>query len=324
MKTSLIFACSALLLGFGPAHAQTASYPLKPIRMVVGFPPGGGTDIVARIIAPKLSENLGQPILIDNRPGATGTVAAGMVAKSPPDGYTLMMGHVAVNAIAPSLFAKVPYDAEKDFAPVTLTGSVPHFVVVHPSLPVTTLKNLIAFVKARPGQLSFPSAGNGSTPHLAGEMFKIAAGVNLLHVPYKGTGQSMQDLVGGQHQIAFDTLPAATPYVRSGRLRALAVTSARRVGTFPDVPTTSEAGMPGYQMTTWYGLFAPGGTPPAIVQRLHAETASVMQAPDTRARLVDVGADDTVTRSPEEFTTMVRADIARYAKIVKAAGLRID
>lgn len=324
MKTQLILFCSALMLVPASAHAQTPGYPSKPIRMIVGFPPGGGTDVVARIIAPKLAENLGQQILIDNRPGATGTVAAGIVAKSPPDGYTIMMGHVAVNAIAPSLFAKVPYDAEKDFAPITLTGSVPHFVLVHPSLPVTSLKALIAFVKARPGQLSFPSAGNGSTPHLAGELFKVAAGINLLHVPYKGTGQSMQDLIGGQHQVAFDTLPAAAPYVRSGRLRALAVTSARRLNEFPDVPTVPEAGVPGYLMTTWYGMFAPAATPPAIVKRLHAETAAVMQAPDTNARLVDVGADGTVTRSPEEFAALVRADIVRYAKIVKDAGLRID
>lgn len=315
---------AALTLLAAHASAQAQSYPTKPIRMVVGFPPGGGTDVVARLIAPKLSESLGQSIVIENRPGATGTVAAGMVAKSPPDGYTVMMGHVSVNAIAPSLFAKLPYDVEKDFAPVTLTASVPHLVTVHPSLPVQSVKALIAFVKARPGKLSFPSAGNGSTPHLAGEMFKSATGIDLLHVPYKGSGQSMSELIGGFHQVAFDTMPASSPYARSGRLRLLAVTSERRLKEFPDAPTVAEAGVPGYHMTTWYGLFAPAGTPAAIVNLLHAETAKVMQSPDMRKRLAEVGADETVTRTPAEFAAIVRADTARYAKIVKQANLRID
>jgi tripartite-type tricarboxylate transporter receptor subunit TctC len=310
-----VMACGAI---------QAQSYPAKPIRMVVGFPPGGGTDVVARILAPKLSENLGQSVIIDNRPGATGTVAAGMVAKSPADGYTIMMGHVSVNAIAPSLFSKLPYDVEKDFAAVTLAASVPHLVTVHPSLPVSSVKELIAFAKANAEKLSFPSAGNGSTPHLAGEMFKSATGVNLLHVPYKGTGQSMQDLIGGFHQVAFDTMPASSPYVRSRRLRLLAVTSARRLSEFPNAPTVAEAGVPGYHMTTWYGIFAPASTPPGIVNLLHAETAKVMQTPDVRERLAEVGADETVTRTPAEFAAIVRTDTARYAKIVKQAGLRID
>ena len=310
-----VMACGAI---------QAQSYPVKPIRMVVGFPPGGGTDVVARILAPKLSENLGQSVIIDNRPGATGTVAAGMVAKSPADGYTIMMGHVSVNAIAPSLFSKLPYDVEKDFAAVTLAASVPHLLTVHPSLPVSSVKELIAFAKANAAKLSFPSAGNGSTPHLAGEMFKSATGVNLLHVPYKGTGQSMQDLIGGFHQVAFDTMPASSPYVRSRRLRLLAVTSARRLSEFPNSPTVAEAGVAGYHMTTWYGVFAPASTPPAIVNLLHAETARVMQTPDVRARLAEAGADETVTRTPAEFAAIVRTDTARYAKIVKQAGLRID
>src|SRR5262252_7322478 len=217
------------------AHAQ--SYPTRPVKMVVGFPPGGGTDVVARIIAPGLGENLGQPVVIENRPGATGTVAAAMVAKSAADGYTIMMGHVSVNAIAPSLFPNLQYDVVKDFAPVTLAASVPHFIVVHPSLPVHSIRELTAYAKERPGKLSFPSAGNGSTPHLAGEIFKAMAGVNLVHVPYKGSGQSMQDLLAGQHQVAFDTVPASAPYVRSGRMRVLAVSGAKRVAEYPDVPT---------------------------------------------------------------------------------------
>jgi len=312
------------LLAAAALLAQAQEYPAKPLRMVVGFPPGGGTDVVARILQPRLGELLGQPIVIDNRPGATGTVAAGHVAKSPPDGYTIMMGHVSVNAIAPSLFSNLPYDVERDFAPIGIAAAVPHIVAVHPSLPVAKLGELIAYIKARPGQLTFPSAGNGSMPHLAGEVFQALAGVKLLHVPYKGSGQSMQDLLGGQHLVAFDTMAASAPHVRSGKLRALAVSTAGRVATLPDVPTAVEAGLPGYIVTTWYGVFAPSGTPPPVVNRLHAELVKAMQTPDVRVKLEGIGADGSVSRSPAEFAVLVRADTARYAKIVKDIGLRID
>src|SRR5688572_32762014 len=234
MRAFLLWA----LLFAGAAQAQ--DYPGKPVRMVVGFPPGGGTDVVARILAPRMSELLGQPVVIENRPGATGTVAAGLVAKSPPDGYTIMMGHISVNAIAPSLFAKLPYDASRDFAAITLAAAVPHLVVAHPALPAKSVKQLIALAKARPDELSFPSAGNGSTPHLSGELFKLLTGTKMLHVPYKGTGQSIPDLLSGRHQVAFDTMPAASGYVRDGRMRPLAVTSAKRVAEFADVPTAEE------------------------------------------------------------------------------------
>jgi tripartite-type tricarboxylate transporter receptor subunit TctC len=247
-----------------------------------------------------------------------------MVAKSPADGYTIMMGHVSVNAIAPSLFANLPYDVIKDFAPVAIAASVPHFVVVHPSVAATSLKELIAYLKTQGNKLSFPSAGNGSMPHLAGEMFKSLAGVALVHVPYKGSGQSMQDLLGGQHVVAFDTMPASAPHVRAGKLRALAVSSASRLPAFPEVPTAEEAGLPGYQITTWYGVFAPAGTPAAIVNRLHADTVRAMQSPQTRAKLEGIGADASVSRSPEEFAALVRSDAARYAKVVKDIGLKID
>jgi len=318
----LLLAALALFPGYAQVHAQ--GYPNRPVRMIVGFPPGGGTDVVARIIQPKLTEYLGQPVVIDNRPGATGTVAAGFVAKSAPDGYTIMMGHVAVNAIAPSLFSKLPYDVNRDFAPVTLAAAVPHIITVHPSLPVNSVKQLITLARARPGEMSFPSAGNGSTPHLAGEMFKAMTGTKILHVPYKGTGQSIPDLLSGQHQVAFDTMPAASPYVRSGRMRPLAVTSVKRVAEFASVPTVEESGVPGYHLTTWYGVFAPAGTPAAIVGRLHGEINKAMQAPGTRERLVDNGFDGTVTRTPEEFAALVRADVVRYARLVKDAGLQID
>ena len=313
------------ILCAAPAGIQAQeSYPNKPLRMVVGFPPGGGTDIAARILAPKLSEQLGQAVVIENRPGATGTTAAAQVAASPGDGYTLMMGHVSVNAIAPSLFANLGYDVIRDFAPVAIAASVPHLVTVHPSLPVNSLKEMIAHLKANPGKLSFPSAGNGSMPHLAGEVFKNLAGVSALHVPYKGSGQSMADLLGGVHLIAFDTMAAAAPHVRSGKLRALAVSSTGRQPAFPDVPTAEEAGLPGYVVTTWYGLFAPGTTPAPIVARLHAEMVKAMQQPDVRGKLEGIGADGSVSRSPAEFAALVRADTARYAKIVKDLGLKLD
>jgi tripartite-type tricarboxylate transporter receptor subunit TctC len=313
----------ALLALSSSMQALGQDYPSKPVRMIVGFPPGGGTDVVARIIVPRFSELLGQPVVIENRPGATGTVAAGVVAKSPPDGYTIMMGHISVNAIAPSLFANLSYDVIRDFAPVGIAAAVPHFVVVHPSVQVASLKELIALLKAQSGK-TFPSAGNGSMPHLAGELFKSLAGVDLVHVPYKGTGQSMQDLLGGQHVVAFDTMPASAPHVRSGKLRALAVSSANRLPAFPEIPTAEEAGLAGYQVTTWYGLFAPAGTPAPIVRRLHAEMVKAMQTPDTKAKLEGVGADGTYSRSPEEFAALVRADTARYARIVKDIGLKID
>ena len=323
MKLRTIFlACACAALAAGTAAAQ--DYPSKPIRMVVGFPPGGGTDVVARIITPRLSELLGQSVVIENRPGATGTMAAGQVAKSAPDGYTIMMGHVSVNAIAPSLFKNLSYDVIKDFEPVAIAAAVPHFVVVHPSVPVKSLRELIDYLKARPGKLTYPSAGNGSMPHLAGEVFKAQAGVDLLHVPYKGSGQSMADLLGGQHVVAFDTMPASAPHVRSGKLRPLAVSSAQRLPAFPDVPTAREAGMPDYVITTWYGVFAPAGTPKAIVGRLHADIVKAMQTPEVKAKLEGIGADGSVSRSPEEYAALVKSDTQRYAKVIKDIGLKID
>jgi tripartite-type tricarboxylate transporter receptor subunit TctC len=319
MKLKAFFAACLL-----PAAVAAQDYPSKPVRMVVGFPPGGGTDVVARIITPRLSELLGQPVVIENRPGATGTMAAGQVAKSAPDGYTIMMGHVSVNAIAPSLFKNLSYDVIRDFEPIAIAAAVPHFVVVHPSVPAKSLREMIDYVKARPGKLTYPSAGNGSMPHLAGEVFKAQAGVDLLHVPYKGTGQSMADLLGGQHVVAFDTMPASAPHVRSGKLRPLAVSSAQRLPAFPDVPTAREAGLPEYVITTWYGVFAPAGTPKAIVNRLHADIVKAMQTPEVKAKLEGIGADGSVSRSPQEYAALVKADAERYARVIKDIGLKID
>jgi len=318
----LFLVAFAGVIAGGSTPAQ--DYPTKPIRMVVGFPPGGGTDVMARLVTPKMTEAWGQQVVIDNRAGATGIIGTDLVAKAVPDGYTLLMGHVATNAIAWSLFAKLPFDPAKDFTPITRVSSVPHILVVHPSLDVRTVKELIALAKAKPGQFTFPSAGNGSTPHLAGEIFKTMTGVNLVHIPYKGTGQSLQDLLGGQVQVGFDTTAAEITYVKAGRLRPLAVTTAKRIGSLPDVPTVAESGVPGYEVTTWYGLFAPAGTPPAVVRKIFAETVRIVRLPEIKERLDGMGTEETTNASPEEFAALVKTDIAKYAKVVKAAGLRID
>jgi len=312
----------AALACAGGALAQT--YPDHPIRMLVGFPPGGGADVAARIITPNLSENLGHQVVIDNRAGATGTIAAGLLAKAPADGYTVMMGHMATLTIVPHVYAKLPYDPVNDFAPVTMAGAFPHMMSVHPSLPVTTVKQFIALAKSQPGKLTFPSGGSGSSQHLAGEMFKTMAGVNLLHVPYKGVPDALRDLLAGEHAVSFEAMGVVTPFVKAGKLRALAVTTKKRAATFPDVPTIDEAGVPGYEIKTWYGVFAPAGTSPAIIKRLHAEIAKVLQLPAVREKLAGLGADSTVTNSPDEFAAVFKADLARFAPVVKAAGLHID
>jgi tripartite-type tricarboxylate transporter receptor subunit TctC len=292
--------------------------------MLVGFAPGGGTDVVARILAPKLVEMWGQQVVIDNRTGATGTIAAGVVARSTPDGYTLLMGHASTNTIAPALYASLPFDPYKDFAPVTLAGSVPHLVSVHPSVPARTIRELIALAKASPGTLTTPSSGYGSMSHIAGEVFKHMTGTNFTHVPYKGAGLSVQDLVAGQVKVSFDTTPAVMSFVKAGRLRALAAAAPRRLASLPDLPTVSEAGVPGFVMSSWYGVFAPAGTPAAIVRKLNADVNRAQDLPDVKERMDQLGADDARTNTPEAFIAMVNADLIRFAKVVKAAGIRIE
>jgi tripartite-type tricarboxylate transporter receptor subunit TctC len=292
--------------------------------MLVGFAPGGGTDVVARILSPKLVEMWGQQVVIDNRTGATGTIAAGVVARSTPDGYTLLMGHASTNTIAPALYASLPFDPYRDFAPVTLAGSVPHLVSVHPSVPVKTIRELIALAKAQPGVLTTPSSGYGSMSHIAGEVFKHMTGTNFTHVPYKGAGLSVQDLVAGQVKVSFDTTPAVMSFVKAGRLRALAAAAPKRLASLPDLPTVSEAGVPGFVMSSWYGLFAPAGTPAAIVRKLNADVNRAQDLPDVKERMDQLGADDARTNTPEAFTAMVNADLVRFAKVVKAAGIRIE
>ena len=320
MKIVAGFLLGSLLAAL-PAAAQ--QYPAKPIRMVVGFAPGGGTDLVARIIGQKMSESWGQPVLVDNRAGATGTIGADVVAKAPPDGYTLLMGHVNSHGIAPNLFKKLPYDAERDFAMVAYVGYVPNVLVIHPSIPARNVKELIALARSRPGTLNYASSGVGSTQHLAGEMFKLITGVNIVHVPYKGSGPAVVDLLAGHVSMNFDTMPPVLPHIRSGRMRALAVTTPKRAPQLSDAPTLLEAGLKGFEMTNWYGVMAPGKTARDIVTKLNGEVNRIVQLPDAKAKLEEAGTH-LEPMSPEQFATFLRSEIAKYAKLVKAAGVTLD
>ena len=304
-----------------PALAQ--QYPSKPVRIIVGFAPGGGTDVVARVIGQKVSEYWGQGVVVENRAGATGTIGADVVAKSPPDGYTLLMGHVNSHAIAPNLFKKLPYDALRDFAAVSYVGYVPNVLVVHPSVPARSMKELIALAKAKPGGLNYASSGTGSTQHLAGEMFKLIAGVDIVHIPYKGSGQAIGDLLAGTVAMNFDTMPPVIDHIKGGRLRALAISTPRRIQQLPDVPTFEEEGMSGFDVTNWYGVMAPAGTPRDVVAKLNADINKAMREPDVRARLEQVGTQLRETR-PEEFEAFMRAEVAKYEKLVKDANVRVE
>jgi len=316
--TALLFA--ALTVAF-PAIGQ--QYPARPIRMLIGFPPGGGTDIVGRIVAQKVSENLGQQIIAENRGGATGMVAAELAAKAAPDGYTIMMAHISAMSILPSLYPKMAYDTARDFAPITLAAIGPNLLVVHPSLPVRSVKDLIALAKARPGQLHYASPGSGSVQHLSGELFKLQAKVDMLHVPYKGSGQSIVDLIAGHVQLNFDAVPVVLGHARQGRLRALAVTSAQRSALLPDIPTVSESGMAGFDMSTWWGLVAPSAVSKDIVAKLHTETVKALKVPEVRERLGSVGAEPG-GNTPDQFGAFIRSETAKYARIVKDANIKID
>ena len=303
------------------AHAQT--YPNRSMRIIVGFPPGGGTDIIARLLGQKLSESWGQPVVVENRPGGTGSIGANAVAKSTPDGYTLLMGHVNSNAIVPALAEKPPYDALKDFAPVAYIGYVPNVLVVNPSTPAQSIQELIALAKSQPGKLTFASPGNGSTNHLAGEMFKHGAGIDIVHVPYKGSGPAITDLLGGQITMNFDAMSSIVGHLKQGRMRALAVTTPERDAQLPDVPTVRESGFKDFAVTNWYGIMAPSATPREIVTKLNAEINRILQTPEVKSRLEELG-----TRmkpmSPAEFGDFVRAEIAKYSKVAKDAGVRME
>ena len=303
------------------AHAQ--NYPVKAIRFVVPFPPGGPLDISARAIGLKLTEAWKQPVIIDNRPGAGGNIGADNVAKSAPDGYTLLMGAVSTHAINPNLYSKMPYDALRDFAPITLVTTVPNVLVVHPSVPAKNVRELIALARARPGQLNFASGSTGSTGHLAGELFKVMAGVEMVHVPYKGAAPAVTDLVAGQVSLMFDNLASALPQIKAGRTRALAVTTLARSAMVSDLPTIDESGLKGFDLSTWFGVFAPAGVPPPLLGALHREITRALDTADLRSRLAAIGAQPT-PNTPEAFAAFIKAEHAKYAQVIKASGAKVD
>jgi len=315
---------AALALMLASAGASAQSYPTKPIRLVVPYPAGGPLDIMARAIGQKLTEAWKQPVVVDNRAGAGGNIGADFVAKSAPDGYTLLMGAVATHAINPSLYSKIPYDPVKDFAPVALVAQVPNILVVNPAVPAKTVRELIDLARAKPGYLNFGSGSTGSTGHLAGELFNTMAGVKMVHIPYKGAAPATADLLGGQVQLMFDNLASALPNVKAGKLRALAVTTLTRSPAMPDLPTIAESGLPGFDLTTWFGLLVPAGTPPEIVARLNAEIVRALDAKDMRERLEKMGAEPLSNNTPEHFAAFIRTEAAKYAKVVKDSGARVD
>lgn len=312
------------VLSTGVAGAQApAQYPVKAIRMIVPSAPGSGPDIMARTIAQKLSEAWSQPVVVEARPGAGGIIGSEAVAKSSPDGYTLIMGNAGSHSVNPSLYRKLPYDPLKDFAPVALVSSAPNILIVHPSLPVKSAKDLITLAKARPGDLTFGSGGNGSTAHLSGEMFRTLAGINLVHVPFKGAPAAVLGVITGEISMAILNLPPALPHVKSGRLKALGVSTPRRSAAVPDLPTIAESGLPGYSATAWYGVLAPAGTPREIILKLNVEIVKILRTDEVKKRIASDGGE-VIGSTPEEFTAVMKTDIAKWAKVVQASGARVD
>ncbi len=312
----------ALLAGLAPAVAVAQPYPAKPVRLMVGASPGGGTDIVARMLGKELGDTMKQPFVVENRPGASNTIAADVTAKSPPDGYTLLVATNTGQAIAPHLL-KLGFDALKDLTPVALVMVVPNVLVVGPAVTAKDVRELVAQMKAKPGTFNYASSGSGSTQHLAGEAFKNLAGVQMTHVPYKGSSQAHVDLIAGNAQIMFDTTSSAIGQIKGGKLRALAVTTARRSPELPDVPTLAEAGFPGLEMTTWYGVFAPAGTPKDIVVRLHDEIARALKTPEVQKRITGL-AGEAGNLTIEQFAELNRADYDRFGKLIREAGVKIE
>ena len=310
----------AAILAAPAATAQT--FPDHVIKIVVPTSAGGGNDAMARIIGVKLGERLKQPIIIDNKAGANGAIASEFVAKSAADGYTLLFGYIATHGINPAL-SKVPYDPVKDFAPITMIAEAQEVLVVNPSVKANTVAELVALAKAKPGSLSYASAGNGTAPHLSGELFKQLAGIDMLHVPYKGSAPAITDTLGGTTQVMFPSLVAASQFIKAGKLRALAVTGSKRSPLFPSLPTVAEAGVAGFQITQWYGLFAPAKTPPAVVEKLNRELVAVMNDPDTRKKFADQGADVS-TGTPAEFGKFVQAELTKWSKFIRDAKITAD
>jgi tripartite-type tricarboxylate transporter receptor subunit TctC len=315
--------CFALLALSAIQSAVAQTYPAKPIRIVIAQAPGSATDVISRVVGNKLSESLGQPLVIDARPGAGGTLGTEVAAKSPPDGYTLFMANNSTHGSNPATYAKLPYDAVNDFAPITFAASVPYALVVHPSLPVTTVKELIALAKSKPGQLNYASAGNGSTHQFCGELLKSMAGIDLTHIPYKGSTPAIAALLGGEVSLMFANVTDIGPQMKSGRIRVLAVTVPQRSAMMPDVPTIAEAALPGFEMRSWFGLLAPAGTPKPIITRLNTEAVKVLSRADVKSTLAAQGLE-AMPGSPEQFGAYIKTEIARFTKIAKAAGIKAE
>jgi tripartite-type tricarboxylate transporter receptor subunit TctC len=306
-----------------PVAALAQNYPAKPVRIVIAQAPGSATDVISRIVGNRLGEALGQSMVIDARPGAGGVLGTEIAAHSPADGYTLFMGNNSTHGSNPALYSKLPYDAVKDFAPIIFVAATPYVLNVHPSLPVTTLKELIAFAKSRPGQLNYASAGNGSTHHFCGELFKSLAGIDVVHVPYKGSTPALGALVGGEVSMMFSNVADTQPYIKSGRMRPLAVTAAKRTTAMPEIPTMAEAGLNNFQVLSWFGLLAPAGTPAAIIARVNAETVKVLLRPDVKSALNAQGLE-VISGTPGEFADHIKSEIARMTKIAASAGIKAD
>jgi len=320
--SALVCVASAFTCIPGAASAQQP-YPSKPIRFVVPYPAGGPLDTVARLLGQRVSESVRQPVVVDNKPGAGGNIGADAVAKAAPDGYTILMGAVATHAINPTLYASMPYDASRDFTPVTQVASTPNVLVVNPSIPATNVREFIAYGRANPGKLNFGSGSTGSAGHLAGELFKTMTGIDMTHVPYKGASPAMNDLVGGQIHLMFDNLASSLAQVRAGRIRALAVTTSRRSELAPDLPTVIESGLPGFDISTWFGIFVPAATPRDVVDRLHGEFTRALAQPDVREKMLNLGAEPVGNR-PEEFAAFIRGEAEKYAQVIRASGAKVD
>lgn len=317
---TLVTAAAAACL---PLSASAEDFPSRPITIIVPFSAGGTTDILARVVGQALGAELGQSVVVDNRPGAGGNVGASIAAKSPADGYKLFMGTVGTHAINASLYKTLPFDPIKDFAPLTRVANVPNLLVANPAQPFKTVPELIAYAKANPGKLNFGSSGSGTSIHLSGELFKTMTGIDMVHVPYKGSAPAVNDLLGNQIAIMFDNMPSAIPHVRAGKLRAIAVTTAKRSPELPDVPTVAEAGVPGFEATSWFGLFAPAGTPAPIVTRLNTALVKVLQQPEV-VKQISAQGGEVVAETPEQFAAFIKTEGVKWGKVVKASGASVD
>lgn len=312
-----------LLTAVAAASAVAQTYPVKPVRVVIAFAPGGTTDILGRLYAQKLTASTGQLFVVDNRTGAGGTIGTEIVVKAPPDGYTINFGSTSSLAGSPNLYTRLPYDVLRDLAPVTQVATAAFILGVHPSLPVKNVRELVALARARPGQINFASSGNGSSPHLCGENFKYLAKIDLVHVPYKGVGLAMPDLIAGQVQLLFSDMAPFVPYVKTGKLRALGVSTAQRSKLYPELPTIAEAGVPGYELAGWYGVVVPAATPRAIVDRLHAEFSKTMRTPDMVERYATLGVE-AVDSAPEQFGSYMRSELVKWGDIIKRSGTKLE